>query len=80
MTKTEKLLAAFRRGDKLTQNEIMSRYGLDNPRSAVMRIRDQGYSVNLYEATNSKGQVRRRYGFGYPPREVIAAGYAALRG
>jgi hypothetical protein len=79
MTRTEKLIAAFERGDELTVNQIRARYSLQNPTAAVSKLRSAGYYVYANRRTTAYGVETTKYRLGTPPRSVIAAGVAALR-
>ena len=78
MTITERVLEAFKAGEKLTAKQITARFGAANPRATVHAIRMQGYPIYLNTRKNSKGQEVNRYTLGTPTRRVIAAGYRAL--
>ena len=78
MSKTNKVLEAFKNGEELTAAQITSRYGIANPHDAVHNLRNSGYAVYLNTKKNSKGQSVSKYRLGNPTRKVIAAGIAAL--
>ena len=57
MSKTEKLLRAFEKGEKLTASQITARFKLFNPRAAVSNIRIR-HGVNV---ENNKGKNSSKY-------------------
>ena len=78
MTKTERLLEAFKNGEELTSKQIHARFGIGNARATVSALRMQGYAIYANPSTNSKGETRNFYRLGTPSRAVVAAGYRAL--
>lgn len=68
--KIELLREAFLSGESYSTEEISEKFGLSNPRDSVYRLRNEGYCINY---TNGE------YVIGEPSRELIAAGYRALR-
>jgi|APCry1669190327_1035288.scaffolds.fasta_scaffold37251_1 hypothetical protein len=78
MTKTNSVLNAFLKGEKLTAKQIAARFGAGNPHRVVHYLRTKGYAIYLNEHTNSKGHVKNKYCLGAPTRAIIAAGIAAL--
>jgi len=79
MTKTNRVLEAFRNGEELTAKQITARFGAANPHDVVYQLRHQGYCIYLNEKRNSKGQVKNKYRMGTPSRQLIAAGYKAMQ-
>jgi hypothetical protein len=80
MTKQERLLQAFRKGEQLTSAQIKARFGVKNPTATVSDLRYAGYAVYANQHTDTKGRVSTKYRLGMPSRAVIAAGYRALHG
>ena len=78
MTKTNSVLNAFLKGEKLTAKQIAARFGSGNPHDVIHRLRGRGYAIYLNEHTNSKGHVKSKYSLGSPTRAIVAAGIAAL--
>lgn len=78
MSKSEKLIKAFRNGEELTQAQITQRFGLKNPRATVSDLRFQGYAIYANQHKDTKGRVTTKYRLGTPSRAVVAAGYKAL--
>lgn len=74
MTKTEKLLNAFKNGDHLTSKQIMARFGLKNPTAAIHDLRSEGYSIYF----NPRKTKASYFNMGKPSRKIVAAGYKAL--
>lgn len=79
MSRTKKLIAAFKRGDELTADQIAARYNLANPTAVICLLRQDGYSIYSNRRVNSAGEVRTKYRLGTPKRSVVAAGVQALR-
>jgi hypothetical protein len=78
ITKSGKLLEAFRKGEELTAGQITHRFGIKNPRATVSDLRFQGYAIYANPRTNTRGETYTKYRLGTPTRAVIAAGYKAL--
>ena len=78
MTKTDRALEAFERGEELTAKQMRSRFGAGNPGAIVQSLRFRGYPIYSNTRKNSKGVVKNFYRLGTPRRAVIAAGYRAL--
>lgn len=78
VTKSEKLLEAFKAGEQLTAAQITHRFGVANPRATVSSLRFKGYAIYANEHKDSKGRVTTKYRIGNPRRSVVAAGYKAL--
>ena len=77
-TKTNRVLAAFKNGEELTEAQMRYRFRSGNPREIVRTLRNKGYAIYLNRTMNSKGEVHSKYSLGIPSRAVIAAGIAAL--
>lgn len=60
-TNPTKLLTALCNGEELTSKQISARYKVVNPRDLVYKLRQESWTINLIERTNSKGVVRRKY-------------------
>ena len=73
MTKTNKLLAAFEKGEEITAAQMTSRFGIANPHEAVRSLRTAGYAIYLNKTKQSS-----KYRLGKPTRAIVAAGIAAL--
>ena len=80
MTKTERLLEAFKNGEELTSKQIQARFGVANPTALVSDLRMSGFPIYLNSGSkDNRGRVRAaRYRLGTASRAVIAAGYRAL--
>lgn len=78
ITKSSKLLEAFRKGEELTANQITHRFGIKNPRATVSDLRFQGFAIYANKRTNKLGDTYTKYRLGTPTRAVVAAGYKAL--
>ena len=78
VTKSGKLLAALKTGEKLTAAQISARFGIKNPRATVSDLRYQGYAIYANPHKDTSGRETTKYRLGTPTRRVIAAGYRAL--
>lgn len=78
MTNIERVLNAFQDGEQLTAKQIMSRFGVANPRATVSALRMKGYPIYLNKHKDTKGRRTLKYRLGTPSKRVIAAGYKAL--
>jgi len=78
VTKSSRLLEAFKAGEQLTAAQITHRFGVANPRATVSSLRFQGYAIYANEHKDSKGNLTTKYRIGNPRRSVVAAGYKAL--
>ena len=74
-SKSGKLLAALSAGERLSESQIKSRFGLKNPSATVSDIRYGGFFV-VSSKDEKTGELI--YKIGSPDREHIAAGYRAL--
>ena len=80
MSKTDKVLEAFKNGERLTAKQIKSWFRVGNPHEVVRQIRLRGYPIYNDPHTNKSGKTRNFYKLGTPSRRVVAAGYRALQG
>ena len=79
MTKIDRVLTALQEGEELTARQIEARFGVGNARALVSSLRDRGFAVYSNPRMNSKGQVKSFYRLGTPSRDIVAAGYRAMR-
>ena len=62
LTRTEELGKALRRGKKLTFNDIWYDYLLDNPSSAISRLKKSGMDIEIEKIdSDGKGLPISRY-------------------
>ena len=78
MTKQERLLEAFQKGEQLTAAQIKARFGVKNPTATVSDLRYSGYAIYANRHTDTKGRVSTKYRLGKPSRAIVAAGFRAL--
>ena len=78
MTKSERLVEALSKGEKLTAAQIKARFGIANPTATVSDLRYSGFAIYGNQHTDTKGRVSTKYRLGTPSRAVIAAGFRAL--
>jgi hypothetical protein len=60
-TKVSRVLNALSKGQELSAKQISSRFGLANPHDAIYKLREKGYSVDLYEYTDSRNKITYKY-------------------
>lgn len=77
-TKTGKLFAALKAGEKITPAEASKRFGIKNISAEASRIRSAGYAVYANSRKAGNGVQVTEYQIGMPSRRVVAAGYKAL--
>jgi hypothetical protein len=78
-TKQERLIEAFKSGEKLTAAQIKARFGIANPTATVSDLRIRGgFAVYANKRTNKRGETFTKYRLGTPTRAVVAAGYRAM--
>lgn len=79
-TQATKVANALMGGAELTAKQISHRYGVKNVRAVISKLRSEGLAIYLNNRTSSfDGKSYKKYRLGTPTREVVAAGYAALR-
>lgn len=77
MSKTVRVLEAFKKGEQLTAKQISARFGVANPTALVSDLRRKGYALYANKRTNKGGETRTFYRLGTPSRAMVAAAYAA---
>lgn len=78
LTKQDRLLRSFSKGNKLTAKQISALFEIANPTATVSALRFRGYAIYANQYTDTKGRPTTKYHLGTPSREVVAAGYRAL--
>ncbi len=78
VTKQERLLEAFKKGEQLSPAQIKTRFGIANPTATISVLRYSGFAVYANKHTDTKGRLMTKYRLGTPSREIVAAGYRAL--
>lgn len=79
MTKAERLVEAFKRGEELTAKQITARFGIANPTATISDLRyDVGHAIYANKHTDTKGRVTTKYHLGRPTKKLVRAGYRAL--
>jgi hypothetical protein len=78
-TKTYKLFKALQAGERITPAQAEKRFGIKNLSAEVSRVRQSGFAV--YRKSRVAGNHAQvvEYVMGTPSREIVAAGYAAMR-
>lgn len=61
VTKQSRLLEALKKGQKLTEKQIMSRFSIANPRATVSDVRKMGYNIVANRTTSVNGQSSTKY-------------------
>jgi hypothetical protein len=79
MTKSERLVEALQKGERLTAKQIKARFGIANPTATVSDLRLRaGYAIYANPHKDTKGRLSTKYRIGTPSRKIVAAGYRAL--
>ncbi len=78
-SKTAKLMTALQMGESFTQSQAEKRFGIKNIRAEATRIRQAGFAVYANRRVAGNHARVTEYRMGKPSRELIAAGYRALR-
>lgn len=63
----------------LTVAQARARFGIQNVAARVEELRSEGHAIYTNTKTLSDGRRVTYYRLGKPSREVVAAGFAALR-
>tara|TARA_Y100000004_G_scaffold19919_1_gene20442 strand:+ start:5677 stop:5931 length:255 start_codon:yes stop_codon:yes gene_type:complete len=71
-----KLLNFFQKGGTLTAAQAEKKFGVNRMSARVYDLRDQGYCIY---GNTKKGSNVVSYRLGTPSREIIRAGFKALR-
>lgn len=76
-TKTGKVFAALKAGQKLTAAEAQKRFGVKNLAAEASRIRQHGYAVYANQRKAGNHVTVTEYELGKPSRNIVALGYKA---
>lgn len=76
-TKTGKVFAALKAGQKLTAAEAAKRFGVKNLAAEASRIRQHGYAVYANTRVAGNHVAVTEYELGRPSRNIVALGYKA---
>ena len=79
MSVTNRVLNALESGSELTARQISARYGVTNSRDVIYNLRNDGHAIYLNSRKDSHGRVTQKYRLGNPSKQMVAAGYRALR-
>jgi hypothetical protein len=77
-SKTDRVLAAFKNGSRLTAKQIEYRYDVASGRGVVQGLRKKGYAIYSNSQTNSKGGTYNFYRLGTPTRKMTQVAFALL--
>jgi len=69
LSKTQRVINAFERGDVITWTQLRNTFDLTSPQAMVDKLRSQGFMI--YINKDSKGTS---YRMGTPSKAIIAAG------
>ena len=69
LSKTQRVINAFERGDTVTWTQLRNTFDLTSPQAMVDKLRSQGFMI--YINKDSKGTS---YRMGTPSKAIIAAG------
>jgi hypothetical protein len=72
MSKQNKLLAAFQKGNEFTARQIATSFGLKDPYSAIRNLREAGHCVYGNTTTMSNGETSTKFRLGTPSRRMVA--------
>lgn len=72
MSKQEKLLAAFQKGNTYTAKQIASSFGLKDPYSAIRNLREAGHCVYANTTKLHTGETTTKFRIGTPSRRMVA--------
>lgn len=61
VTKQTRLLEALKKGQKLTEKQIASKFAIANPRATVSDIRKKGFNIVTVRNTTTKGKTTTKY-------------------
>jgi hypothetical protein len=78
----EKMLATLSKSEgynTFTVAQARARFGITNVAARINELREEGYSIYTNTKTLTDGRKIAFYRMGKPSREVIAAGYKALK-
>jgi hypothetical protein len=64
MTKINKVIDAFVKGEVLTSAQIRSRFRLQNPTATIAKIRNFGYDITGSEYMTRNGGRAKKYSLG----------------
>ena len=81
-TKINRVIVALESGEELSANQMRARFGFTTTnadRATVAKLRGEGFSIYTNEKTNSKGVRTAKYRIGKASRDIVSAGYNALR-
>jgi hypothetical protein len=78
LTKSERLLAALKKGQDFTANQIENRFDIAYPASAITALRQEGYAIYANRKMTTFGEQILTYRLGTPTRRMVAAGYDVL--
>jgi len=78
----QKMLTALAKSDGFNTFTVASarhRFGIKNVAARIHELREEGYPIYTNRKTLSDGRKISFYRLGKPSKDVIAAGYKALR-
>tara|TARA_Y100000004_G_scaffold80852_1_gene90878 strand:- start:1050 stop:1367 length:318 start_codon:yes stop_codon:yes gene_type:complete len=73
LSKTQRVINAFTRGETLTWKTLRNTFDLTSPQAMVDKLRSQGYMIYINKDANGTS-----YRMGTPSKAIIAAGVGEL--
>ena len=75
LSKTQRVINAFERGDVVTWKQLRTTFDLTSPQAMVDKLRRAGHMIYINESTKGTS-----YRLGTPTKSIIAAGIKSLYG
>ena len=73
LSKTQRVINAFERGDVITWTQLRNTFDLTSPQAMVDKLRSQGYMIYLNKTADGTS-----YRMGEPTQAIINAGVGAV--
>ncbi len=73
LSKTQRVINAFERGDVITWTQLRNTFDLTSPQAMVDKLRSQGYMIYVNKTVNGTS-----YRMGEPTQAIINAGVGAV--
>ena len=73
LSKTQRVINAFERGDVITWTKLRNTFDLTSPQAMVDKLRSQGYMIYVNKTVNGTS-----YRMGEPTQAIINAGVGAV--
>ena len=73
LSKTQRIINAFERGDVITWTQLRNTFDLTSPQAMVDKLRSQGYMIYINKTADGTS-----YRMGEPTQAIINAGVGAV--